>query len=229
MPFHISYSPIRASSVLWTCFCFDFSLHFATFVYTFIMCYFFYFYPPFFFSRLLHTIFCSFSLYFLFLELISTRLLSLLKFLFPAFSLRLFLATFSFIPFHKFLPLCLLLLYYYLSIDVFHRFVSFRWLSLIFFFIYVSSFPVSAHFSAVVYFPFHIRVLRGSLTVSVTNATQYSIIYPTVHIFLSACDCPCLQTQLTSQLEGCKGGNMKNDFMRSHFVVAFLSFLLNNT
>jgi len=38
MLFQISYSLIRASPVLMTCFYFDFSLHFATFVYTFILC-----------------------------------------------------------------------------------------------------------------------------------------------------------------------------------------------
>jgi len=224
----ISYSLIRTSPVLLTCFCFDFSLHFVTFVYTFIPHVFFYLYLSFFFSRLLPIILYSYSLYFLFTELIPTRFLPS-KTLFPAFSLRLFLATFSFILFHKFLSLYLFLYtIIFLSIFFIDSFLSDDFHSF-FFFIYVSSLPVSAHFSVIVYFPFHIRVLLGSLTVSVTNATQHSIIYPTVHIFLSACDCPCLQTQLTSQLEGCKGGNMKNDFMRSHFVVALRSFLLNNT
>jgi len=50
MLLQISYSLIRASPVLLTCFCFDFSLHFATFVCTFILCLFLYLYSSFFFS-----------------------------------------------------------------------------------------------------------------------------------------------------------------------------------
>jgi len=228
MLFQISYCLIRAFPVLLTCFLFDFSLHFATFVYTFILCVFFYLYPSFFFPRLLHIILYSYSFYFLFTELILTRFLPPKTF-FPAFSLGLFLATFSFILFiNSSLYVCFFYTTVFLSIFFIDSFLS-NDFHPFFSFIHVTSLPVSAHFSVIVYFPFHIRLLRGSLTVSVTNVTQYSIIYPTVHIFLSAYDCPCLQTQLTSQLEGCKGGNMKNDFMRSHFVVALLSFLLNNT
>lgn len=132
MLFQISYCLIRAFPVLLTCFLFDFSLHFATFVYTFILCVFFYLYPSFFFPRLLHIILYSYSFYFLFTELILTRFLPPKTF-FPAFSLGLFLATFSFILFHKFLSLCLFLLHDCLSIHIFHRFVSFQWLSPIFF------------------------------------------------------------------------------------------------
>jgi hypothetical protein len=79
MLFQISYSLIRASPVLLTCFYFDFSLYFATFVYTFILCFFFYLYPSFFFSRLLHIILYSYSLYFLFTEHILLLLQSALQ------------------------------------------------------------------------------------------------------------------------------------------------------
>jgi hypothetical protein len=75
MLFQISYSLIRASPTLLTYVCLDFSLHFATFVYTFFLCSFFFYLYPYSFSVCLSIVLNSYSLSFLFTEITPTRFL----------------------------------------------------------------------------------------------------------------------------------------------------------
>ena len=156
----------------------------------------FYLYPSFFSPRLLHIVLYSYSLYFLYTEHTPTRFLPSKTF-FPAFSQRLFLATFSFILFHKF-RLFMFLSFIRLS---FYRYCSslrFFLMTFTHFFLRLCFFPscfcsffchcllsIPHHSSA--WFPYG----------KCSNTQSY--ILPYRFFSLPVIARPCLQTQLTSQ------------------------------
>ena len=176
MLFQTSYFPIRASSVLYNSVCFIFSLQFATFIYASFPVFYLLLYLSSFFPPLLPIVLFSYFLHSLFTEL--KRVIRLLPSIMSSFLLSLYVYILSFSPsfifisssslWSLFFPIIFPSIFFvasFLSDDCHSLFLS------------VTSLPFLFLPPFLSVFTFHIRVLCGSLTVNVTNATQYWIIH----------------------------------------------------